>query len=168
MHVRVSRFAPAVLVALTLGVSACEDSSAILTASLNAPSRFDTHRFTVEPSVIAPEFLTGSSCRSLRPFHLRFNFFVHSNRQLFLRGLRFQLIDRSGGRALPVPIPTSPAVAIPGELQFHGVQTGNPLGLTLKFDCGVLPVGTLLIDADTADSDGIIATSRMSVAVSQP
>jgi hypothetical protein len=168
MHVRLSRLAPAVLAALTLGVSACEDSSTILTATMSGPSRFDTHRFAVEPSVIAPEFLAGSSCRSMRPFHLRFNFFVQSNRQLFLRGLRFQLIDRSGGRALPVPIPTSPAVATPGQLQFHGVETGNPLGLTLKFDCGVFPTGTLLIDADTADDDGITTTSRMSVTVAQP
>jgi hypothetical protein len=186
MHVRVSTFTPAVLVLLSLGVVGCDDSNgAELNARLVGPSPFQSRLVSVEPATVRPEFLSGPSCRRLRPFLTRFNLFVHADRDLFLRGLRFQFDDRVGGRAHPLPIPTtvtgpaipnsvplalpsSAPIPIPGTLQFHGVMAPsgiNGLGIVLNFDCGVPAQGTLSISVETADRNGAHDVSHVRVPV---
>jgi hypothetical protein len=185
MHVRVSTFAPAVFVLLSLAASACEDNDAVLRAGMNTPSPIRAHLITVEPVAIVPEFLPSPFCRSLPPFRTRFNLIVRAERDLFLRRFGFAFRDRLGGRALPtaiptsfagagmpvsppVPMPSASAIPVPGTLPFHGVMLSrdvNTVGLLLNFDCGVPPEGTLFIDVETADRDGVQDVSHVSVRI---
>ena len=185
MHIRVSTVAPAFLVALSLNASGCDDNGTALQTGLNAPSPFQARLVSVEPSVIAPELLASSSCVVLPSFRTRFGLVVRTDRDVFLRQLRFEFLDRTGRRSLPtaiptsitgasgrssmpVSIPTSPAIPIPGTLPFHGVTVSPPfstLELLLQFACGVPAEGTLLISVDTADRDGVVDVSQVSVRV---
>lgn len=174
MNLRISAFARAVIVGLSIGASACEDSSTMLRTGPTAAAPFQARLVSVEPATIVPEFLPSPLCRTLPPFRTQFNLAVHTDRNLFLRRFRFELRDPSGRRALPLAVPTSvplamptsPAVPIPGTLPFHGAAVSPPfsiIGLLLTFDCGIPAEGTLFIDVETADQDGIPDVSRVSV-----
>jgi len=161
MPLRLSTFAPTLVIVLSIGVSACEDRCAMLgTSPTAAVSGFESRLVSVEPARIAPEFLPTSSCREFPPFQMRFNLVVHTERDVLLRRLRFEFLDRSGGRTLPRAIPTSPAVPIPSTLPFQGT-----VGLVLGFDCGVPADGTLFIDLETAGHDGVVKVSHLRVRV---
>ena len=184
MHARV--FTLTTIVALLFGAAGCEDNNgAELNARLVGPSPFQSRLVSVEPATVRPEFLSSPACRGFRPFRTRFNLFVHADRDLFLRGIRFQFDDRSGGRAHPLPIPTavtgptipnsvplalpsSAPIPIPGTLQFHGVTVSsgiNRVGIVLNFDCGVAPEGILSISIETAGRDGTPDVAHVSVPV---
>lgn len=164
---RSGRVAPAFLVGISLAATAC-DGSINLRASLNGPSPIAGRQVTVEPAVLAPAFHTGTSCRVQPPFRLGFRLFVHADRDLVLRGLRFELIDRSGGRAHPLTRPDSLPVPIPRTLPFNGSPVrAHPIDVDLTFDCGVRPHGSLLIEIETAGHDGGSEISRLSVRVGE-
>jgi hypothetical protein len=183
MHVRVSTFAPATLV-LAIAAAACEDGNSVLRTGPTRPAPLQSQLLSVEPALLTPEFLPGPSCRGFAPFQLRFNLVLRADRQFGLERIRFGFRDRSGGRtvpivvpsvlpdpggrALPITIPTTPAVPVPGALPVHGTTVSPPfgtLGLLVSLGCGVPPVGTLLIDADTIDPDGRSDTARVSATV---
>jgi hypothetical protein len=177
MYVPLATFAPA-LVVLSIAASACEDSSTAVRTGPSGTVRLESRLVSVEPAALVPEFLPRQLCSGRPPFQTRFNLFVHTERDLFLRQLRFEFRDRSGGRVLPLAIPTtvplSPPtshavpVPVPGMLPFHGMVVSppvRPLGLILNFDCDVLPEGTLFIDVETADSDGASAVSQVRVPI---
>ena len=185
MHVRLS--ASAVVVALSFAAGACDDNNraAELKAGLVGPSTLRTRLLSVEPSALSPEFLAGPSCRGFRPFRTRFNLFVHVDRDLFLRGVRFDFRDRFDGRAHPLPIPTtvtgpttpnavplalpsSVPIPIPGTLMFNGVMVSpgiRALGFLLNFECGVPPDGRLSISVETVDAEGTADISEVSVPI---
>lgn len=156
MHVRISAFASAVVVVLSLGAVGCDDNNLndAPPRLVTAPSLFQSRFVSVQPAAVRPEFVSGLSCRGLRPFRTRFNLFVHADRDFFLRGVNFEFRDRAGGRALPLPIPTT----VTGPT-IHG------LGIVLNFDCGVAAEGTLSISVETADRDGGRNVSHVSVPV---
>ena len=174
MYVPLSTFAPA-LVVLAIAALACEDSSTAVRTGPTGAGRLESRLVSVEPAALVPEFLPKQSCNGRPPFQTRFDLFVHAERDLFLRQLRFEFRDRSGGRVLPLAIPTtvpvspptSPAVPVPGMLPFHGMVVSplRPVGLILSFDCGVLPEGTLFLDVETADRDGASAVSHVRVPI---
>jgi hypothetical protein len=183
MHAPISAFSPAVVLVLSIGASACEDSSAALQAGFSAPSPFQSRLVSVEPGTLHPEFLASPHCRTLPPFRTRFNLFLHADRALALRALRFDFLDHAGRRALPIAIPgfftapngtrampitipSSPAIPVPGTLPFHGALSPgvHTLGLQLNFDCGVPAKGTLFINVESENGDGV-AVSRVSVRV---
>ena len=179
MHVRTSILASAFLVVLSL-TGACErsDSGATLQVGMTGPSAVQADVLSVEPSVLAPEFLASSFCPALPPFRTRFNLVFRTERDLLLRQLRFEFLDRASRRVLPaatpIPsstprsIPASPPIPIPGTLPFHGVTLSggvSALGLLLEFGCGITPEGTLFIDVETADDDGAPAVSHVMVRV---
>ncbi len=188
MHVRLSPFASVVLVVLSVGAAGCDDNSRndAPPRLVTAPSPSQPGSVSVRPAAVRPEFLSGPSCRGFRPFRTRFNLFIHADRDFFLRGLGFEFRDRSGGRALPLPIPTTvtgptipnalpvalPSAApipIPGTLPFNGVMFGSGihgLGLALDFECGVAAEGMLSISVDTADRGGAHDVSHVNVPVS--
>jgi hypothetical protein len=183
MHAPVS--ALAVIVALSAGAAGCDDTNGAAQAGLAGPSPFQSRLMSTEPAALAPEFLPGPACRGLRPFRTRFNLFVHADRDLVLHGLQFDFRDRNGGRAHPLPVPTtvtgptipnsvpltlpsSAPIPIPGTLPFNGVMVSpgvKGFGLVLNFDCGVTPDGTLSIGVETTDRDGARQVSHMSVRV---
>lgn len=183
MHARLFTVA---VVALSICAARCDDNGgAGLSTRLVGPNSMHPRLVSVEPATLRPEFLTGAPCRGFRPFRTRFNLFVHADRDLVLRGLRFHFDDRAGGRAHPLPIPTtvtaptipdsvplalpsSAPIPIPGTLTFHGVMVApgvNALGLAVHFDCGVPAEGTLSISVETTDGDGARDVSRVSVRV---
>jgi len=161
MSLRLSTLVPTLVTVLSIGVSACDDRRAMLgTSPTAAVSGFESRLVSVEPARIAPELLPNAFCRQFPPFRMRFNLIVHAERELSLRQLRFEFLDRSGGRTLPRSIPTSPAVPIPSTIPSHGT-----VGLVLGFDCGVPAEGTLFIDLETAGHDGVVEVSHLRVRV---
>jgi hypothetical protein len=161
MYPRVSAFAVALVIVLSISLSACEDRPAMLgTSPTAAASRFESRLISVEPARIAPELLPNPFCREFPPFQMRFDLVFHTERDLVLRQLRFEFLDRSGGRMVPRAIPTSPAVPIPGTRPFQGT-----VGLVLNFGCGVPAEGTLFIDVETADHEGVVEVSHLRVRV---
>jgi hypothetical protein len=183
MHAPISALAPLILVVLALSLSACDDNGATLQSGPTPRGGLQNVLVYAAPAVIAPEFLPGIGCSAFPPFRTSFNLFVRSERAVFLRRLGFELRDRSGGRALPLAtvtslapagqaslplaVPTSSPVPIPGTLPFHGVEMSQPFtaGLALQFGCGVPARGTLFIEVETADRDGVPALSHLSVDV---
>lgn len=184
MHAWIPTFTPAVVVVLVLGATGCGDNhAATLNARLNGPSPLQAQLASVEPAIVTPEFLPGPLCGGLRPFRTRFDLFLRADRDLFLRGLRFEFRDRNGGRALPLPVlvtlPTVPGPVplplttslpnpIPGSLPFHGVAippVASVLGILLNFDCGVRAEGTLSIGVEVTARDGGQEVSHVMVRV---
>jgi hypothetical protein len=189
MHARICKFASLACVALSIGASGCEDSSSGSSTAIHVgptgPSSVQSRSVSVEPRRLAPDFVSQSRCVSLPPFRTRFNLFVNADRDFFLRRIGFEFRDRSGrralpialltfitggtvGRSIPVPIPTSPAIPIPGVLPFNGAPMSAPLstlGLTLNFDCGVRADGTLFLEVETADLDGVADVLRVDVPI---
>ena len=166
MHVRVSIFASALLVLLI--VSACEDSNGVSQPGTTRPSPFRSQLVSVEPAAIIPQFVRNTSCLTFPPFQTRFNLLLRTDRDLFVQRFRFAFRDRFGGRALPVPIPTSPAVPIPEELPFHGTLVSPPFSrfdFLLNFNCGVPADGTLSIEVETTDREGNADIATVSVRV---
>jgi hypothetical protein len=184
MHVRMSAFATAVVAVLSFGGAGCDDNSLndAPPRLVTAPGPFHSRFVSVQPATVRPEFFSDQNCRG---FRTRFNLFVHADRDLVLREVRFHFDGRSGGRAHPVPIPTtmtgptipntmplalpsSAPIPIPGTLPFHGVIASSGvsgLGIVLNFDCGVPAQGTLSISVETADRDGAPNVSQVSVPV---
>jgi hypothetical protein len=190
MDVRIPRYAPLVLLLLAVVNAGC-DSAAV---SVNAPSPPVplSSSVAVEPLVVRPEFLHGATCAPFSPFGLRLRILVGGPRDLMLRGLRFQLTDRFGARALPevIPLPsgmeaalpstlvsplpgaaalpTSP-IPIPGASPMTGVNvaagTTQSLAFFLRFGCGIAPEGSLFVITDVADGDGRPGTSQIRVRV---
>jgi len=186
MHARLSALALAIVVVLSVGASGCDDNNGgAAHARLTGPSPFQSRLVSVQPATLRPEFLSDRSCLGLRPFRTRFNLFVQADRDFSMRGLGFEFRDRAGGRALPLPIPTtvtgptipnavpvalpsSAPIPIPGTLPFNGVMFSSgihSLGLVLNFDCGVPAEGTLSISVNTTDQDGARDVSHVTVPV---
>jgi hypothetical protein len=186
MHVRISTIA-SLIATLALGAVACDDNSLndAPPRLLTRPTPVHLRRASVQPGRISPEFFSDRTCRGHRPFRTRFNLFVHSDREFKLGRLGFEFRDHAGGRAapvpipttvtgptipnsIPVPLPTSAPIPIPGSLPFHGVMFSSGihgLGIVLEFDCGVSAEGTLSIGVETADTDGTPDVLRVSVPV---
>jgi hypothetical protein len=154
---RVSTFTSAVLamVSIAASVSCGDGNDAALQATLVGPTSLQTRLLTVQPSIVAPQFLPSRFCTTTPAFTTQFSIVFATDRDLFVRGMRFTFTDRRGTRISPVPIPDS--------LPFFGVTMTpreNTLVVFLDFDCGVIADGTLLVEADTADGNGASGTSR--------
>jgi len=65
--------------------------------------------------------------------------------------------------ASPIPIPTPGASSINGLLVPNGIRRSLPF--LLRFGCGVLGDGTLVITADAADRNGRFSTSDVRVRI---
>ena len=143
---------------------------------------------TAEPQSPRPEFLPQFPCPAQPVFGLGLTIVVNSHdREVALQALRFTLIGLSGARALPdvfaaslplsrpIPIPSpatlpgSPPVGVPGSTPIRNVAIGSgsarSLPFFLRFACGTVPEGTLVVTAETTDAMGAIRTSELRVAV---
>jgi hypothetical protein len=141
-----------------------------------------------EPPVIAPQFLTDPFCGAAPPFLAVVGVTVSPATDLFLQQVRFDLVDRFGGRAVPtvspipmggvttpfptstpIPMPTSPPIPTPGQVSFGGLQIASGQSRTdsfsLRFDCGVIAAGVLSVIVESTTRLGIADVSRTSVRV---
>jgi hypothetical protein len=174
------------VLALSLTAAACGDGDpAHLEATLLGPSQVQAQVVMIQPSVVVPSFVPGRTCATLPAFQTQFTMFFTTDRDLIGRGLNLSFIDRTGfivpstmfhaafvgttAPNAPVNIPNTPAVPVPSSLPFFGmpVQPRSNFVIVVNFDCGVLPFGTLSVEAETADSAGITTMSRATIRVAQ-
>jgi len=155
---------------------------------VTAPGVIQSTSMTAVPSPITPQFVSDPFCRLTPPFVAAVDVTVNSTTDLFLQAVHFDLLDRFGGRAVPtvspipipdtsgaiptstpLPMPTTMPIPIPGQVSFGGQQvvSGQPRTnrFSLRFDCGVLPAGTLSINVDSINRQGFAVVSRTSVRV---
>ena len=176
---------PCLLLAATLG---CDQTAMVITTTGPTPLTANVNvgtSFGVEPSTLTPEFLPGR-CGGHSPFGLRLVVTVRGDHDLFLRGMHFSYTDRFGARALPaimpipslstpfpsgVTLPTSAPVQVPGFASFPEAGASIPGGshhrfpYLMRFDCGVVSDGTIIIVIDTSDRHGKAQTSELRVRV---
>ena len=157
---RPPRYAPVLLLLATLITIGCDSRAAAPTVPA-ATSTAPQSPVTVEPQAAKAEFLSGGGCFLHPAFAVRIWLRLHG--EFFIRGLRFHFIDQFGTRSLPdvtpIPspssrpssIPSSSPVPVPG---IAALPTPFPAGgsapFVVKFGCGVIPHGTLFINADHA------------------
>lgn len=150
------RYAPVLLLLTVLTAIGCEFRTAAPTgpAAASAPQ----NAITVEPASVRAEFLSSGGCFLRPPFAVRIR--LHLRGGFFVRGLRFHFIDQFGTRSLPevtpIPspgnppstIPSSSPVPVPGIAALPPFPDGGSSPFIVKFGCGVIPGGTLFINAD--------------------
>jgi hypothetical protein len=166
------------LLSATLALLGCgrgEFSAATMPSTAQAVS------LTVEPAAIAPTFVAGASCLTRPPFDLRFVVRLAGPTNVFFHRVRFRFEDRFGRVEIPrvalaagssvspavtpnlgpVPIPSgsvlpnSSPIPMPSATTLPGMVTSfgdaRQLPLSLQFDCGVAPAGTLIVVVDFDD-----------------
>jgi hypothetical protein len=184
MHQRVSRYAAAFLVLVSLATIACDGDIDMATASLTGPSAFPagstTAAVTADPTVIPAELRPSSACKAQPPFDARLSVTIHPSHDLFIRHFGFEFFDQFGGRVLPfvfpgtiqgnsavlqpVPLPTSSPIPFPQVVMSRvAAEAGRILNVPfrLQFNCGVPARGTLLVSIETEDRRGTIDVSRI-------
>jgi len=161
------------------------------TKSPTAPTLPDSPRVTVEAAEVTRDSVPFVGCPAGTPFGLRLVVVVSAGRDVSIRGLGFDFLDRLGATStsrliptsaapfrgtsipsssvplsssVPVPIPSSSPIPIPGSMSLSA-GVSRTLPFFLKFGCGVTPVGTLVVSIDTVDGRGSAGTSRVSVNV---
>jgi len=187
---RFLRYAPVLLYVVTLAAG-CGRTNGSPTSP--TPSVQPTASMTAEPVAVRPDFLPTPVCLTRPAFGIRLSIRISGGEGLILRGLQLAFTDRFGGRALPegFPIPTATAasfppaspIPIPGAAALPGtspipIPNGPPvhgvfvppgssrtLPFFVRFDCGVIPDGTLLVTADAGDSNGQFQLSQMKIRV---
>ena len=182
---------PAVMLALLLAaVTACNRSSASPTTPAAADIALKP-AFTAEPLTVRPEFLPRGSCTGRAPFGVRIVVDVRAGEDFILRGLSFSFTDRFGVRSLPdvfstpdssiptsgpipfpgfAPLPTRGPIPIPGSPPIDGVLVGRTvqeIPFFLRFGCGLVPDGTIVIVVDLNDRRGRPERAEMEVRVTE-
>jgi hypothetical protein len=174
------------VLALAAVGAACDDRDSLPAANLVGPSSTvlgssisTAAVVTVEPATVHPDVLPGAGCQPSPLFQARFGLVFHSNRDTAVRGVRFDFLDRFGGRhvltsvpvtssgngSVPVPLPTSSPVPIPGTLPFYGVpvpsSSPRTVPFVLQFGCGVFLPGTMFVTVDIGDGRGLSDVARV-------
>lgn len=164
----VIRFAPVLLVLVSLTAAGCERSDDMPTSPSASAAQAS---ITAEPRSATPEFLSSRDCAGTPPFGVRV-FISLRGRDVVLSGLRFQFIDLVGTRTLPevirLPSPSSAAtslpsaspVTLPGIAALPPLPVSSPIPFFARFGCGVVPDGTLVI---TGNLDGRTETIEIAV-----
>jgi hypothetical protein len=184
MNARICKSAPRFLLLASLGVAGCDNNGGSLsTGSLTGPAPVTSTIITVEPRTIHPVFLPRPFCHTAIPFQTRFNLVVLPDRDMTVRGVSFEFLDRSGRRSFPTSIPTSSPIPmpgtspitmpgtspipIPGTSLFDGRLISPGFSRTfpflLQFDCGIPAFGTLFVIVDTADRHGRSDVKRVNI-----
>lgn len=183
-------YAPILLVLTLVATAACGGGS--VNPSSPAPSAPAKSSITAEPLVARPEFLQNSSCSTRPPFGVRITVILGGVDDLIVRGVGFAFTDRFGDRALPdvfpvpsgstsmpssspipfpgpTPIPGSSPIPIPGSSPINGVfvSAGASHSQTffLRFGCGLIPEGMLVVSGDVADRTGRPSTVERRIPV---
>ena len=187
MSVRLPTYAAIPLLLVFLSASACNRTSVTLTGPDTTTNLKAT--LAAEPETVRPQFLTDL-CPAHPSFGARLTVIV-GGEDLIVRGIRFGFFDRTGIRVVPdafltslgstsipstaaIPfagttLPNASPIPIPGAPPVHGVRVQGGERLTLpfflRFGCGVLPEGTIIVTVDTADTIGRPAVREVKVSV---
>jgi hypothetical protein len=185
------RYMAVMLTLLLAAVTACNRTSASPTTPAAADAALKAS-FTAEPLKVQPEFLPTGLCSGRSPFGVRITVVVGAGEDFILRGVSFSFTDRFGGRSLPdvfptpdgssipmsapvpfpgfAPLPTRGPIPIPGSPPIDGVLVGRTvreLPFFLRFGCGLVPDGTIVIVIDLNDRRGRPERAEMEVRVSE-
>ena len=179
---------PCLLLAATLG---CDQTAMVSTPTGPSPLNANVTvgaSFGVEPSVLTPEVLPGGCSGGHTPFGVRLVVTMRGDHDIYIRGMHFSYTDRFGARALPslMPIPslstpfpsgtmlpTSAPVEVPGFASFPEAGVLAPGGsrhafpYLMRFNCGVVPGGTIIVVIETSDRQGKAEKSELRVAVAR-
>lgn len=162
------------LVSVSVIVAGCGDGPGGPSGAPTAPGLSQAAAVSAEPSQIVPEFISTPLCRPDPAFRTSLIVTIHSGEDRFVHALRFDFTDRRGRRmrprivtsletvvrsdiAVPIPLPTSSPITIPGTLPLEGSRFppgSRTLPVVLEFGCGVQAAGTLVISVDTTDGRG--------------
>ena len=167
MDARICKYAAGFVVLASLGMAAC-DKDAGSTGHLTGPGVVTSTLVTVEPAAVLPTFVASPFCFTATPFQAGFTLLLRADQEIIINGFDFEFLDRFGGRSVPtlistsstfaplvpVPLPSSSPVPIPGVSSFNGliVSRGGSrtLPMLLQFGCGVAAPGTLVVGVITA------------------
>ena len=193
MYERSPRYPAVMLTLLLAAVTACNRTSASPTTPAAAEAALKPS-FTAEPLAVRPEFLPRGSCPGRSPFGVRITVVVVAGEDFILRGLRFSFTDRFGGSSLPdvfptpegsfipsaspltvpgfAPLPTRGPIPIPGsppidDALLVDAQSLRELPFFLRFGCGLVPNGTIVIIVDFNDRRGRPDRAEMEVRVTE-
>lgn len=172
----------------SLGCGRAEFTAATMPSTAQAVS------LSVEPAAIAPVFVPGSSCLARPSFDLRFVVRLSGPANVYFHRVRFRFEDRFGrvevprvslaagsslsasflpnSGSVPIPsgsgLPSSTSIPLPSATTLPGLVMSfgdaRQLPLSLQFDCGVAPSGTLIIVVDF-DDHGRPSSSETRVSV---
>jgi hypothetical protein len=186
MAVRLPTYAVILLLLVLVSSSACNRGSVTMTA----PNTTTNLKATLasEPESVRPQFLTDL-CPSHPAFGVRLTVIV-GGEDLIVRGVRFGFFGRTGTHFVPhaflttlgsttipstsavpftgtVSLPNSSPIPIPGAPAIHGVRVnaGDRLALPffLRFGCGVLPEGSIVVTVDTSDTIGRFGAPELTI-----
>jgi len=182
---------------LTLATSAaCDGSNSSVTAPAAGGPDLNAF-LAAEPETLRPEPLPGRCStipgfstrvgvivrgrHDVILRHLRFRFIERTGAtvfpEVFATNVSAPLPESSIPTSSPIPFPTpttlpgSSPIPIPGSLPIQGILVGSGSSRTfpffLRFGCGVLDDGTLVIVADATDANGRSTPSELRVRVAR-
>jgi hypothetical protein len=167
MDARICKYASGFVLLASLGIAGC-DSDSDSTGHLTGPGTVTSSLVTVEPAAVVPVFLSSPFCGTLPLFQAGFTLVVRTDQQLIINGFGFEFLDGFGVRSVPtlistsstfapfvpVPLPTSSPIPIPGVSSSNGLimsgGSSRSLPMLLQFGCGVSVPGTLVVGVITA------------------
>jgi hypothetical protein len=181
MDARICKYASALVLSAALGMAGCVKDG-VFTDHVTGPSTLTPALVTVEPAAVLPVFLSSPFCGTLPLFQTGFTLVFRADQDLFISGFGFEFLDGFGVRSaptlistsstfaplVPVPLPSSSPVPIPGVSSFNGLMlsrgSSRTLPMLLQFGCGVPASGTLTVSVNTA-SRGTADVTQVSVRI---
>ena len=188
MHPHITACVPGAILLAGLACVSCSDA---VPADATAPSSVRAIALSVQPEKIEPEFLPPiRRCSDARAVRTRFVVIAGGLEAFVVQELSVSFRDRFGVSAVPavvpatgapsgsmntasppIPLPTSMPIPIPTSGPNNGLSVfpggSQELPVTLEFECGVRPEGTIVVAVETRDGRGQSTTHRLSVDVGE-
>ena len=188
MHPHITACVPAAILLAGLACVSCSDAAPV---DATAPSSVRAIALSVQPEKVEPEFLPPiRRCSDARAFRTRFVVIAGGMQAFVVQQLSVSFSDRFGVSAVPavvpvtgapsgsmitssppIPLPTSMPIPIPTSGPNNGLSVfpggSQELPVTLEFECGVRPQGTIVVAVGTRDGRGRSTTHRLSVDVGE-
>ena len=188
MHPHITACVPGAILLAGLACVSCSDAAP---ADATAPSSVRAIALSVQPGKVEPEFLPPiRRCSGARAFRTRFVVIVGGMEAFVVQELRVSFSDRFGVTAVPaivpatgapsgsiitssppIPLPTSMPIPIPTSGPNNGLSVfpggSQEMPVTLQFECGVRPQGTIILAVETRDGRGRSTTHQLTVDVGE-
>jgi hypothetical protein len=181
MDARICKYAAGFVLLASLGMAGCDNDGGS-TGHLTGPGTVTSALVMVEPAAVLPTFVASPFCFTATPFQAGFTLLFRADQDLFINGFGFEFLDGFGVRSVPtlistsstfaplvpVPLPSSSPVPIPGVSSFNGLivsrGSSRTLPMLLQFGCGVPALGTLFVNVNTTRG-GAVGVTRLSVRI---